>query len=163
MERRGHPSGLPDLEDAGLLKFCFKLEADRSRFVTALELLGCHPLEPLAAAAAVPMAAAAAAAASASAMATSSSSFALYYTKTDHFYQDRLGTNIGKALQQRCAFRRRGVIIITADRHGGWRCESERGNSLPAELEAAQVRKRVLLRHFNAENAHFTKTGSGQA
>jgi hypothetical protein len=83
MERRGHPSGLPDLEDAGLLKFCFKLEADRSRFVTALELLGCHPLEPLAAA--VPMAAAAAAAASASAMATSSSSFALYYTKTDHF------------------------------------------------------------------------------
>ena len=42
LERKGHPTGLPDLEDAGLLRFCFKAEEDCAKFNAALQILGCQ-------------------------------------------------------------------------------------------------------------------------
>eukprot|EP01046_Picozoa_sp_COSAG06_P033463 COSAG06_NODE_3417_length_5373_cov_163.207622_2_plen_118_part_00 len=45
--------------------------------------------------------------------------------ENDLIYQDRLGTNIGKALKRRCVFTGRGCGEASADRGGGCGCGCE--------------------------------------
>ena len=110
----------------------------------------------------------------------------LYYKRS--FYQDRLGTNIGK-VEKRDTFLQAHVSnvlvangtsvcdgsgsVVPYEPHvNGTCCASVLAPPNATEIAAAAamaksadivVRKTPLLESFYAKNDHFTKTGSGQA
>ena len=70
--------------------------------------------------------------------------------RNDHFYQDRLGTDVGKALEEeRDAFSRRT-------------CDGQNDPKSVTYLADRKVRKTPLFEPFIYKMHLFTKTGSGQ-
>jgi len=73
------------------------------------------------------------------------------YTFKRSFYQDRLGTNIGKA-HEKLAFPQ-GFMNYDSVGYEG---------VLAVMVAGREVRKRLIFAPFNTSNRHSTKTGSGQ-
>ena len=69
-------------------------------------------------------------------------------------YQDRLGINVGKALQKEVFFAGGFLLEVVADE------QKRRFRNNPAM--AGRFITSAFLQIFYTKNAHFTKTGSGQ-
>jgi hypothetical protein len=78
------------------------------------------------------------------------------------FYQDRLGTNIGKTQKKRVPFSCRSDSLRAARRLLSAVCRGRARLRLWAALVRCDGEKNVLFAPFIYKNDHFTKTGSGQ-
>ena len=85
-----------------------------------------------------------------------------FSTKDDPFYQDRLGTDIGKALIKREMRFLAGVLIREKPRLKAlW--QDVHADEATITINAAEVRNRIsFAMPFYPTNDRFTKTGSGQ-